>query len=277
MLDTIPRYLFNAKELDEESGLYYYEARYYSDENIMFTARDPLFEKYFWLSPYNYCGNNPVKYIDPTGMEVINEYEAAYKKAENRVNDAQKAFDAFGRDKKADGYKDAKKELRQAKKELSGITPNYVQTQSAITDLKKYNLDLFNQLDALDDENGNRVNVYVGINKEMSQRGTFNCGFDEDVQQFYSMVNGVKVYNSVKINLNPGTLEKPNDLGEILSHEGGHGTYTVINTRSYNTWRVFNCPNPGDCDGHNKNDPSGEEAYKQQRIYCRNKGIMMSY
>jgi hypothetical protein len=33
----------------------------------MFTARDPLFEKYFWLSPYAYCANNPVKYIDPDG------------------------------------------------------------------------------------------------------------------------------------------------------------------------------------------------------------------
>jgi RHS repeat-associated protein len=67
MLDTIPRYLFNAKEKDEESGLYYYEARYYSDENIMFTARDPLFEKYPFMSPYAYCNNNPIKLIDPDG------------------------------------------------------------------------------------------------------------------------------------------------------------------------------------------------------------------
>jgi RHS repeat-associated protein len=62
--------MFNAKEKDEESGLYYYEARYYSDENIMFTARDPMFEKYFWMSPYAYCANNPVIYIDPTGMDL---------------------------------------------------------------------------------------------------------------------------------------------------------------------------------------------------------------
>jgi RHS repeat-associated protein len=67
MLDTIPRYLFNAKEKDEESGMYYYEARYYAPPT--FISRDPLFEKYFWMSPYNYCGNNPVIYIDPTGEE----------------------------------------------------------------------------------------------------------------------------------------------------------------------------------------------------------------
>jgi len=73
-LDTLPRYLFNAKELDDESGLYYYEARYY-DPKGTFTSRDPLFEKFFWMSPYAYCANNPVKYIDPDGnvVRTVNE------------------------------------------------------------------------------------------------------------------------------------------------------------------------------------------------------------
>jgi RHS repeat-associated protein len=84
MLDTIPRYLFNAKEKDEESGLYYYEARYYSDENIMFIARDPLFEKYFWMSPYAYCNNNPVIYIDPDGRENIPALNWARNKMSNK-------------------------------------------------------------------------------------------------------------------------------------------------------------------------------------------------
>jgi len=29
---------------------------------------DPLCEKYYWISPYAYCANNPIKFIDPTGM-----------------------------------------------------------------------------------------------------------------------------------------------------------------------------------------------------------------
>ena len=45
--------------------VYYFEARYYRAPT--FTSRDPLFEKYFWMSPYAYCANNPVKYVDPTG------------------------------------------------------------------------------------------------------------------------------------------------------------------------------------------------------------------
>ncbi len=67
--NVIPKYSFNAKELDEETGMYYYEARYYAPPT--FTSRDPLFEKYFWMSPYAYCTNNPVKYVDPDGRKFV--------------------------------------------------------------------------------------------------------------------------------------------------------------------------------------------------------------
>lgn len=66
---NLPKYSFNAKELDEETGMYYYEARYYAPPT--FTSRDPLFEKYFWMSPYAYCANNPVKYVDPSGRKIV--------------------------------------------------------------------------------------------------------------------------------------------------------------------------------------------------------------
>jgi RHS repeat-associated protein len=61
-------YLFNAKELDEETGLYYYEARYYDSRISVFLGLDPMWEKYPGIAPYAYCKNNPVKYIDMTGM-----------------------------------------------------------------------------------------------------------------------------------------------------------------------------------------------------------------
>ena len=66
--NVLPKYSFNAKELDEETGMYYYEARYYKPP--VFTSRDPMFEKYFWMTPYAYCANNPVKYVDPDGEEM---------------------------------------------------------------------------------------------------------------------------------------------------------------------------------------------------------------
>ena len=64
---VLPKYSFNAKELDEETGMYYYEARYMAPPT--FISRDPLFEKYPTFTPYAYCANNPVKYIDPDGRD----------------------------------------------------------------------------------------------------------------------------------------------------------------------------------------------------------------
>jgi len=48
--------------------MYYYSARYYAPPT--FISRDPMFEKYPSISPYTYCANNPLKFVDPTGMIV---------------------------------------------------------------------------------------------------------------------------------------------------------------------------------------------------------------
>ena len=63
---TMP-YLFNGKELDTETGLYYYGARYYDPRVSIFLNVDPLAEK--TMTPYAYTNNNPINLIDPTGMK----------------------------------------------------------------------------------------------------------------------------------------------------------------------------------------------------------------
>ncbi|MDY3315911.1 RHS repeat-associated core domain-containing protein [Riemerella anatipestifer] len=62
-------YLFNGKELDSETGLYYYGARYYDPRVSIFLNVDPLAEKYPFTSPYTYTNNNPIMLIDPDGKE----------------------------------------------------------------------------------------------------------------------------------------------------------------------------------------------------------------
>lgn len=44
-------YLFNAKEFDEETGLYYYGARYYEPRLSLWMSTDPLQEKFVDASP----------------------------------------------------------------------------------------------------------------------------------------------------------------------------------------------------------------------------------
>ena len=62
-------YLFNAKELDEETGLYYYGARYLDPTNVTWMSVDPIWEKNIDANPYNYCHGNPITITDPNGMD----------------------------------------------------------------------------------------------------------------------------------------------------------------------------------------------------------------
>jgi len=64
-------YKFNGKELDEETGFYYYGARYYNPDISIFLSIDRFSDKYPTLSPYHYCANNPIKYIDVNGDSTI--------------------------------------------------------------------------------------------------------------------------------------------------------------------------------------------------------------
>ncbi|MBO4596306.1 MAG: hypothetical protein J5676_00300 [Bacteroidaceae bacterium] len=63
----------NGKELDRTHGLdwYDYGARNYDAFLPMFTSIDPMCEKYYYVSPYVYCGNNPIIAIDPTGCDSV--------------------------------------------------------------------------------------------------------------------------------------------------------------------------------------------------------------
>ena len=76
-------YLFNAKELDEETGLYYYGARYLNPKDTRWLSVDPLFENYVGMSPYAYCEDNPIKLVDNDGMFGIEFAYCGYPKLAN--------------------------------------------------------------------------------------------------------------------------------------------------------------------------------------------------
>ena len=64
-------YLFNAKEFDEETGMYYYGARYYEPRLSLWMSVDPQWERFPHMSSYSYSFNNPIKFIDNEGHEPI--------------------------------------------------------------------------------------------------------------------------------------------------------------------------------------------------------------
>ncbi|MDR1876023.1 MAG: RHS repeat-associated core domain-containing protein [Flavobacteriaceae bacterium] len=59
-------YKFNSKEMDDETGLYYFSSRYFDSKLSLFYSVDAAAE--MTMTPYQFSYQNPVKYTDPTGM-----------------------------------------------------------------------------------------------------------------------------------------------------------------------------------------------------------------
>lgn len=66
---SLKRYRYVDKERDDETGLYYYGARYYADWLARFVSVDPLKDDYPQLASYQYAGNDPLGDIDIDGLE----------------------------------------------------------------------------------------------------------------------------------------------------------------------------------------------------------------
>ncbi len=74
-------YLFTGKEWQAQDGvdLYDFGARFYQPRFGKWLSIDPLAEEYMGISPYAYCGNDPVNRVDPDG-------QASKKVINNRTN-----------------------------------------------------------------------------------------------------------------------------------------------------------------------------------------------
>ena len=59
---------FTGRELDSESGLYYFRARYYDPASGRFLSRDPFGTRGGSPNRYSYARNNPLLYGDPLGL-----------------------------------------------------------------------------------------------------------------------------------------------------------------------------------------------------------------
>ena len=86
---NVQPYKYNGKELDSKKGLNWYDygARHYDAVLGRFITVDALYDKHFKVSPYVYCGNEPVGRIDPDGNDwrVQTHYNRETDKIEYKI------------------------------------------------------------------------------------------------------------------------------------------------------------------------------------------------
>ena len=71
--ETEQKFLYQGKEIQSDLGLdiYDFEARMYNPVLVRTFQQDPHTENYYNVSPYSWSANNPLRYIDPDGRDII--------------------------------------------------------------------------------------------------------------------------------------------------------------------------------------------------------------
>ena len=86
--NNVQPYKYNGKEFDTKNGLNWYDygARHYDSALGRWHVIDPMAEKYCTFTPYSYCVNNPIMYIDPDGRlaNPIYDQEGNFLGTDNR-------------------------------------------------------------------------------------------------------------------------------------------------------------------------------------------------
>ena len=204
-------YKFNGKEMDEETGLYYYGARYMNPVTSLWYGVDVLTEKYDNVSSYIYCKNNPIAFMDMNGKDgvAVIDYEnhsiTINQKFYYNVNDDFLRRKAIS--KGAGGWKsDFEINSDSGWGRTEGFKVSYNQSEWNVN----FNQEFIgcNSMDEINQhlEQDKNANAIVGNNEFHGRSG--------DAAGEYNPANRF-------ITLGEGAF-KPNNKGQTLQHEIGH-------------------------------------------------------
>ena len=233
-------YLFNGKELDEETGLYYYGARYLNPTNCMWLSTDPLFEKYVGMSPYNYCAGNPVKLVDVDGREIKNGHENEFKTKKRWYDNAQRDFnkkygnesktrDNFSSRREYRRYRTDKRNVNRLKTSYERIERKYNQVNTYIENYKKVDKEGFDKINGLKYKTGENeyvsYDIEIFIDNNLTEWGGAKSSLRKNKDGVYS--GGISIES--------GFSETDNHLAHEFGHQETYSSnpeYWMNNVRS---------------------------------------------
>jgi len=209
--------LNNAKELDQETGWYYYGARYYDPQVSTWLSVAPLVEKYPAFSPYNFTMNNPVRLVDADGTEGEDWYKDKktgevvwFNGSEERQGYEHLGYFAGNTD--IDGNRSFYNGVNQSKTENGNL-------DSYFFELPEVNLSAQNTSNITNETNIKGVSIPLTIKSAVYSRKVLNwkSGYGDQITASYS------AGNYISLNKNPITNTSTNfsfDKDNNLSYAG---------------------------------------------------------
>jgi len=223
-------------------------------------GRDPMFEKYPSISPYTYCANNPMKYVDPSGKTHYqvdeNGYISVMKDKQGNILGKDDKFDmlyAKGKDN-VNPIRVNNQEILSSLSKITKVTKTTGWCAENGTITEQFDLSTYSTKDNVDTENENemkRVFYFLADNSSKAEWrliktkqngfgiGTFHAPLDAPTDDYFGL-SPQKIKWSLHSHantINDIEAEKSgfgSDVSSAKAYPGGFGVYFPRSRRLWN-------------------------------------------
>jgi RHS repeat-associated protein len=242
---TKSKFGYTGQEKDQETGLNYYDARYYDPHIHRFTQPDTLLPDVYdpqQLNRYAYARNNPIKYIDPTGnFGIIPFLQSIYFSAVNLV--ARFAPTLQSTSTKITRSQVTQKAVQNADKIQSN--PATVKTEERVTSLATKALtnpssskgSLIEKVTNTSSSVKTNINIGEHIKGQMQNRGWTRDLIEETIKNPARKVTNLRDTRNIENGLK---MDDP-----ATGYVAEDGSYVIINNVTHDVVQISNKFKPG--------------------------------